>query len=180
MLPVVSVIGLSGSGKTTLIEYLISNLAKEGLKIGAVKHIHRHSFSIDTKGKDTWKYSRAGARVVACATPEEVAVIRKMEVTHENFDEIVNLVATEGLDLLILEGFHSFVAKRRDIFKIITAKNRADLERTIDGTLGPILAITGLFAGKKVALPGLTIPILDLGSEGEKILKLVKHAILKV
>jgi molybdopterin-guanine dinucleotide biosynthesis protein B len=177
MIPTLAVIGTSKSGKTTLIEYLISRLSGEGLKIGTIKHVRHSSFSIDAKGKDTWRHSQAGARVVVCATPKEIVIIKKREVPQENLEEIIDLVKGEKLDLLILEGFHSLTAKRKDIFKIVTAKDEEDLRRTLEGTVGPVLAITGPLAREKVVPPGITIPIIDLDSEGEEIVRLVKGII---
>ena len=57
MIPTIAVLGTTKSGKTILIEYLISNLSQEGLRIGTIKHIHDSGFSIDAKGKDTWRLS---------------------------------------------------------------------------------------------------------------------------
>ena len=116
MFPIVAVIGTSGSGKTTLIEYLISHLSKEGVRIGTIKHVHHPGFSIDVKGKDTWRHSQAGAKIVVCAAPNEIAIIKKRDPSSKHeMERIINLVKDEELDLLIIEGFHSLVAKRRDI-----------------------------------------------------------------
>lgn len=177
MISTIAVIGTSGSGKTTLIEYLVSQLSREGLKIGTIKHVHHSSFSIDVKGKDTWRHSQAGAKVVVCATPKEIAIIKRREIPQDNLEGIIDLVKGEKLDLLILEGFHSLIAKRKDIFKIITAKDKEDLRRTLDGTVGPVLAITGPLAREKIVPPGITLPIIDLDSEGEEIIKLVRGTI---
>ncbi|MFQ6126876.1 MAG: molybdopterin-guanine dinucleotide biosynthesis protein B [Candidatus Heimdallarchaeota archaeon] len=174
MIPIIAVIGTSGTGKTTLIEYLISHLSREGLKIGTIKHVHYPDFSINAKGKDTWRHSQAGAKIVVCAAPKEIAIFKKKEVSYEKLEEIIDLVKSEKLDLLILEGFHSLIAKREDIFKIVAAKNETDMKRTLNGTVDPVLAITGPFAREKVVPLGITIPILDLDSKGEEILRLVK------
>lgn len=174
MVPLIAVIGTSGSGKTTLINYLVSHLSREGVRIGTIKHIHYSGFSIDEKGKDSWRHSQAGAKIVVCVAPEEIVVFKKKEVSYEKLEEIMNLVKGEKLDLLILEGFHSLIAKRKDILKIVTAKNEADLRRTLNGTVDPVLAITGPFAREKIVSPRVTIPLLDLDSEGGEILRLVK------
>jgi molybdopterin-guanine dinucleotide biosynthesis protein B len=178
MIPTIAVVGTSKSGKTTLIEYLISHLSKEGLKIGTVKHVHHAGFSIDVKGKDTWRHSQAGAKIVVTVAPKEIAIIKKGETFYQELDEILDLVKDEKLNLLIIEGFHSLTAKRPDIFKVITAKNEEDLRRTLEGTVEPILAITGLLAQQKLVLSEISTPIINLKDQGEKLLELVKKEVL--
>jgi molybdopterin-guanine dinucleotide biosynthesis protein B len=143
MAKIVAVIGRSGSGKTSTIEYLISNLSGEGFRIGSIKHVHEQDFTIDTKGKDTWKYAQAGAKTIAVIAPTEVDIIRKKKDDKKTELEGTIKKIEEGLDIIFLEGFHSLVAKRDDVFKIITAENEEDLETTLKGTIHPIIAITG-------------------------------------
>ncbi|MEM3825940.1 MAG: hypothetical protein QXG27_07400, partial [Candidatus Bathyarchaeia archaeon] len=81
----------------------------------------------------------------------------------------------ENLDLIFIEGLHTLCAKRRDIFKIITAKDPEELVRNLKGTEPPILAVTGLVAKKKAEIEEIKIPIIDLNSEGDSLLKLVKN-----
>ncbi len=178
MIPTIAVVGTSKSGKTTLIEYLISHLSKEGLKIGTVKHVHHAGFSIDVKGKDTWRHSQAGAKIVVTVAPKEIAIIKKGETFYQELDEILDLVKDEKLNLLIIEGFHSLTAKRPDIFKVITAKNEEDLRRTLEGTVEPILAITGPLAQQKLVLSEISTSIINLKDQGEKLLELVKKEVL--
>jgi len=68
---IIGIYGESNSGKTTLVEKLILALIEKGYKVGSVKNIHIEDFSIDTQGKDTWKHSRAGARVVVARSKNE-------------------------------------------------------------------------------------------------------------
>jgi molybdopterin-guanine dinucleotide biosynthesis protein B len=178
MIPIIAVIGVSKSGKTTLIEYLISSLSKEGLLIGTIKHVHHWGFLIDVKGKDTWRHSEAGAKMVVCIAPDKTAIIKKGETNYQNVDEILDLVKDEKLDLLIIEGFHSLVAKRPDIYKIIITKNEENLRKTLKGTVGPLLVVTTNFAQKKFVLQRNIGPIIDLYSEREKILDLIKTNVL--
>lgn len=178
MIPTIAVVGTSKSGKTTLIEYLISHLSKEGLKIGTIKHVHHLGFSIDVKGKDTWRHSQAGAKIVVSVAPREIAIIKKGETFYQELDEILDLVKDEKLDLLIIEGFHSLAAKRRDIFKVITAKDEKDLRRTLEGTVEPVLAITGPISQQKLVLYETSAPIINLKDQGEKLLELVKSKVL--
>jgi len=71
---IVSVVGFSESGKTRLIVRVIGELSRRGLRVAAVKRCS-HGFSLDTKGKDTADFSRAGARGVAMVDPEGWAAL---------------------------------------------------------------------------------------------------------
>ena len=177
MVPVIAVVGTSGSGKTTTIEYLVSRLSKDGFKIGSVKHIHHADFSMDTKGTDTWRHTHAGTTLTAAIAPTEIVMIRKTDTSKYGLDEVIGLFDKEKLDVIFVEGLHGLVAKREDIAKIIVAKNQEDLERRLEGTIPPILAVTGLVAKKKTNLPNLKIPVVDLINEGDLLVKLVKNYI---
>jgi molybdopterin-guanine dinucleotide biosynthesis protein B len=177
MAKIVAVIGRSGSGKTSTIEYLISNLSGEGFRIGSIKHVHEQDFTIDTKGKDTWKYAQAGAKTIAVIAPTEVDIIRKKKDDKKTELEETIKKIEEGLDIIFLEGFHSLVAKRDDVFKIITAENEEDLETTLKGTIHPIIAITGKVAKLKPKNSKIEVPIVDIHSEGRRLVQLVKNTI---
>ena len=56
---VIAVVGSKASGKTTTIEILTKELSRKGYKIAAVKHIPEKNFTIDKKGKDTWRFAKA-------------------------------------------------------------------------------------------------------------------------
>lgn len=71
---VVSVVGFSGTGKTRLIVRLIQELRARGLEVAAVKRCS-HGFTLDTEGKDTAAFSRAGASGVAMVSPEGWAAV---------------------------------------------------------------------------------------------------------
>lgn len=71
---IVSVVGFSGAGKTRLVVRLIEELKRRGLRVAAVKRCS-HGFSLDTEGKDTAEFSRAGAAGVAMISPEGWAAV---------------------------------------------------------------------------------------------------------
>jgi len=70
----VAIVGFSESGKTRLIVRLIGELKKRGLRTYVVKRCS-HGFSLDTKGKDTSDFSRAGADGVAMVSQEGWAAL---------------------------------------------------------------------------------------------------------
>jgi len=182
MVLVIAVVGNSGSGKTTTIEHLISRFSEDGFRVGSIKRIHHPDFSIDTTGKDTWRHTRAGAKVTVSLAPKEIAIIKKTDTDlyerARDLDEIISLIDREKLDIIFLEGLHSLVAKRRDVPKIITAKNSEDLERTLNGTAPPIVAVTGLIAENKLKIHDLKVPIINLHNEGDLLFKLVKNCVV--
>ncbi len=73
---IVAFVGASDSGKTQLISQLIGEFAHRGVRVAALKHCP-HGFEIDTKGKDSWMFARAGADGVAMIGPGEWAVLHK-------------------------------------------------------------------------------------------------------
>ena len=172
MAKVVAVIGKKKSGKTATVEFLISHLTKDGFKVGALKHTHHHDFTFDTKGKDTWRFAQAGAKTVIGVSNSEVAVINKTTTLQQSLDRLLALFKEE-LDFIILEGFHTLVSDRKDVYKIITAFDEEELHQTIVGTSPPIIAITGNVAAKLKTLV-MNIPVIDIKAEGEKLVELVK------
>ncbi|MEM2248929.1 MAG: molybdopterin-guanine dinucleotide biosynthesis protein B [Candidatus Bathyarchaeia archaeon] len=173
---VVSVVGVSKSGKTTTIEYLISRLTEEGYEVGSVKHIYHPDFSIDTEGTDTWRHMHAGAKVTVALAPRETAIIKKTDSTPRDLDSIIKLFKDEALDIIFIEGLHSLTAKRKDIPKIVTARDTQDLMKTLEGT-EPVLAVTGVIAKKKAEVGEIKAPIIDLEEEGDILLRLIKDQI---
>jgi len=176
----IPVVGTSGSGKTTAIEYLTRQLTSLGFRVGVAKHIHMEGFTIDTAGKDTWRHTHAGARVVIASSPNELAVIRKTS-QEAKFKEIVRILADQDLDLALLEGFSTAMARGDETYtrlpKIVAAKNITNLRFTLKKNRGPILAITGPVANPKPALRGMTTPIIDIEKEGPLLTSIVRRTI---
>ncbi|MCW4003937.1 MAG: molybdopterin-guanine dinucleotide biosynthesis protein B [Candidatus Bathyarchaeota archaeon] len=178
MVVLIAAFGVSGSGKTTTLEYLISKLTAEGFKVGAIKHIHRENFTIDKEGTNTWRFSKAGSKVTVAVSAEEIAVIEKTKVALSDLDRIISELEHKQLDIVFIEGFHSFISKRPDILKIVTAKTAEDLNKTLSESVPPVLAVTGLIA--KTKLPPSEVPYLNLPDEGPKLLELVKEYLASV
>ena len=75
---VVSVVGNSGAGKTTLIERLLRELSGRKYRVAAVKHCPQ-GFDLDVEGKDSWRFTEAGARGVFLTSPSRVGLIEDKE-----------------------------------------------------------------------------------------------------
>ncbi len=174
MVSAIAALGFSKPGKTATIEYLISNLTKEGYRIGCARHVHHSGFSIDRKGTNTWRYAKAGSIVNIAAAPEEIAMIKKAEASLNDIAQVIRLLENENLDIVFLEGFHRLIGRRNDIAKIIFAESTEDLTNVLEGTSPPILAITGKIARRRSKVEGLSFPLIDLPREGERLLKLVR------
>ncbi len=96
--PTVVFMGWSGSGKTTFLEKLLPELTARGLQAAVIKH-DGHGFQMDRPGKDTWRFTRAGAAAVAISGPEGWAVL------SPNAIELETLRAKlPPVDLILVEG----------------------------------------------------------------------------
>lgn len=166
-------IGRKKSGKTTTTEFIVNQLVREGFKIGCLKHIHHQNFTFDTKGKDTWRFAQAGAEIVVGAATDEVAIIVKTKTLQEDLDQLLNLFGERKLDFIILEGFHTLVADRKDVFKIIAARDQEGLRTVLAGTSPPILAVTGSVASEGEN-SSMEIPVIDIQTHGDKLIDLVR------
>lgn len=101
MTPIFTFVAYSNTGKTTYVEKLIAELTLRGVRVGAVKH-DAHDFDIDKPGKDSWRFARAGAQVVAVASGTKCAV---MEYRPVGFREIVSRIG--DVDVILVEGWHT-------------------------------------------------------------------------
>jgi hypothetical protein len=62
--------------------------------------------------------------------------------------------------------------------KIITAKDSEDAEKRLNGTIPPILAITGKISNILRGTSIKEIPIIDLNDEGDQLLHLIMDQVL--
>ena len=174
MVLVIAAVGVSGSGKTVTLEYLVSQLSAQGYKIGSIKHVHHKGFTMDKEGTNTWRYAKAGAKVIVAISPEEVAIIKKTEMSLDSLDQMTALIEDEDLDIVFFEGFHRLIAKRSDVPKIITAVDEKGLKQTLEGTVEPILAIAGIVAQNSPNQNYGNVPIIKVPEDGQKLVELVK------
>ncbi len=170
---------MSGSGKTVTLEYLITKLAKEGYKIGSIKHVHHKGFTMDKEGTNTWRYAKAGSKVIVAISPEEIDIIKKTEMALNDLDQVIALLEREQLDIVFIEGFHSLIAKRKDVPKIVTAKDQEGLAQTLEGTVEPIMAVAGVFTRDTNQSTYRDIPIMKIPQDGQKLVNLIKSELEK-
>lgn len=91
----------SNTGKTTLIEKLIINLKHRNYSVGVLKH-DAHKFDIDKEGKDSFKFSAAGADNVIISSSNKLAMIKKL-VAEISIDEV--LLLFKDIDIVLIEGY---------------------------------------------------------------------------
>jgi molybdopterin-guanine dinucleotide biosynthesis protein MobB len=98
-IPVYSFVAYSGTGKTTLLEKLVAELKRRGLRVAAVKH-DAHDFDIDHEGKDSWRFTRAGADVTAIISGTKAAI---MENRPLDFEALLSKIT--DVDIILTEGY---------------------------------------------------------------------------
>ena len=98
-IPIVSFVAYSGTGKTTFLERLIPKLKARGLKIAIVKH-DGHRFEIDHEGKDSDRFTKAGADVTGLISSEKAVLMENRQTDPEDF-----LKKIDGVDMILTEGF---------------------------------------------------------------------------
>jgi molybdopterin-guanine dinucleotide biosynthesis protein B len=169
---VIGVVGGKKSGKTTTIEILTRELTKRGYKIAVAKHIPESNFTLDTEGKDTWRFVRSGAKTVVAASANEIATIEK---TRADFSLKEILQRCRGSDIVFLEGFRKLVAEDKSIHKIVVAESAQDIEEAVELFM-PILVFTGPYPPEE---PHLEIPYIDALEHGKEIADLVEKVARK-
>ncbi len=97
-----AIVGHSGSGKTTLIEKLLRELTQRGLRVATIKHAH-HRVPLDTPGKDSWRYTQAGAAMSMLVTAEGVQLIAS-QVEQREPQQLARRFMADA-DLVLAEGF---------------------------------------------------------------------------
>jgi len=168
---VIAVVGSKSSGKTKTIEILTKELTKRGYKIAAIKHIPELNFTIDTKGKDTWRFARAGAKTIISVASNEIATIEKVNEGDLSLRKILR--KCEGNNVVFLEGFRQLIAKKRDIQKIVVVKSEEEALEALKA-LEPILAFTGPYSTENL---NLKVPYINVLKNPKKIADIVEKAI---
>jgi len=175
-IPIIGVVGSRKSGKTTAVEAIVRELTKEGYRVATAKHIHEPNFTIDAKGKDTWRHTQAGAHAVVGISQKELATIRKIDTTKLTLNDITQNIQT-NTDIIILEGFRHIIAKDTTIPKIVTAKNKKDIQEATK-TIKPILAFTGPI--KETDATKLNIPYVNIKTQPKKLTEIIDKRVAPI
>jgi molybdopterin-guanine dinucleotide biosynthesis protein MobB len=170
---VIAVVGSKKSGKTTTIENLIKEFTKRGCKVAAIKHIAEPDFTIDTAGKDTWKFAKAGAKTIITMAANEIATIEKG--TTENVPLEKLLKKCRGNDIVLIESFKKHVALKKTIPKIVVTKSKKEATDALK-TFKPILAFSGPYSTKTLSLAA---PYADGLKNPQKLADIIEKTMLK-
>jgi molybdopterin-guanine dinucleotide biosynthesis protein MobB len=141
---------LSGTGKTTLVEQVIALLKERGHRVGAIKH-DAHKFAIDKPGKDSYRFTAAGADCMLITSSEKLALVKQLEqepqletLIEDYFDDV---------DIVIVEGFKNSSVPKIEV-------HRAGHGDLLYGSSDcPYVNIVAVASDQKHAL---AIPLLDL------------------
>ena len=159
--------GESNSGKTSLIIKIAKKLGDEGYKIAAVK-ITDKKISIDTKGKDTWKYDKAGSKLTVLSSPIETDYMLK---ENKSMAEIIQHIKELGeYDLIIVEGAHDKNIPKIRIGNIPERENTlltytGDFEAIINIIKNELNKVTKNMKEISIKVNGKQIPLTEFPSD---------------
>jgi molybdopterin-guanine dinucleotide biosynthesis protein B len=165
-------VGSKKSGKTTTTENLIRELTKRGYKVAAMKHVSEQDFTIDTPGKDTWKYANAGAKTIISVAANEIATIEKVPLKSISLETLV--AKCKGNDVVFVEGLKKLLAKETTVPKIVVLKAANEVAGA-SKSFRPILAFSGSYSTEAL---GLGIPYADALRNPEKLADIVEGILL--
>jgi cyclic pyranopterin phosphate synthase len=98
-IPVFAFAAYSGTGKTTIIERVVRALKEKGLRLAVIKH-DGHRFEIDREGKDSWRFTQAGADITILSSQEKTAYMEQRPLSLEAL-----LAMVHDVDLILVEGY---------------------------------------------------------------------------
>lgn len=120
MTPVLGFAAYSGTGKTTLIEQIIPRLKNEGIRLAVIKH-DAHGLKFDKEGKDSWRFSNAGADYSLVNGPEQSAIFVSRPLSLE---EAIGMIT--DVDLILIEGYKTGAFDKVGISRMETGKGFPD------------------------------------------------------
>lgn len=112
---VVGIVGRSGSGKTTLLEFIVAQLAADGLRVNIIKHSH-HDLAFEPPHKDSARLRGAGAAEVLVTSPFRYAIVHELRGAPEPTLE-QQLARLAPADLTLLEGFKTDPVAKLEVFR---------------------------------------------------------------
>lgn len=168
---VIAVVGSKKSGKTTTTEKLIRELTTRGYKVAVIKHISEPEFTIDTEGKDTYRFAQHGARTIIAMAPNEVVTIEKGNTYAVPLSALIKKCKND--DVILIEGFKRTVAKKAAIQKIVVTKSQEEAACALQ-SYKPILAFSGPYNAEKISP---NIPYVDATKDSKKLADIVQSVL---
>lgn len=131
---IVSFAAKSGTGKTTLVVKLITELKRRGYRVGAIKH-DAHNFSMDKEGKDSWRFTDAGADTMLVTSQEKLAMIkRNPENLEPSVQDSIDRYFSD-VDVVLTEGFKKHDLPKIEVHRRDCRKELLYRSRDLDPTL---------------------------------------------
>lgn len=125
-IPAIAFAAYSGTGKTTLIEKLVRLFKSRGYRVAVIKH-DGHRFQVDKEGKDSWRFTQAGADITVISSQEQTAF---MEHRPLSLDALLGMV--HDVDLILVEGYKNQNLPQIGIARQATGKGfPAELSRYV-------------------------------------------------
>ncbi len=161
--PVLCFVGRKNSGKTTLMEKVIAGLKAAGHRVAAVKH-DAHRFEIDHPGKDSYRFSAAGADITVISSREKTAVV----LHHREEIPLESILSrfVEGVDIILAEGY------KASRFPKIEVHRKATGEPLIDPPPPGLIAVA---TDERV---DTAVPQLDI-HDSERLVELIQEKYLR-
>ena len=95
-----------------MVEKLIPELKRRGYRVGTIKHTS-HGFSMDQKGKDTYRHRAAGADAVLAASPDQIALVKST--AEESLDSLLPYFL--DMDIILVEGYKQEKKPKIEVFR---------------------------------------------------------------
>lgn len=116
------IIGQKNSGKTTLVVDLVTELTRQGYRVGTIKHTH-HNHELDTPGKDSHRHRQAGSTAVGILSRGMNAIFwpqvnnqpNGTQSSCEKYDQFDSMMNT--CDLVLVEGDSKTSATKIEVFR---------------------------------------------------------------
>ena len=159
--PIITFVGKSGTGKTTFVEKLIPALKADGLRLAVLKH-DAHHFEMDKPGKDTYRFTAAGADVVTISNAEKFALIEQPPAELSVADIVSRL---PQVDLVLTEGYKQSNYPKIEI-------HRAALNRPL---LTPPEQLLAVMTDEPLDISAPQLPLEDVDRCAKLILSYLHH-----
>ena len=161
---IISVIGYSGSGKTHFIQKTIRRLKKElNFEVVVIKNIHQHQ--IDEEGKDSNKFTKAGAVYSIIKNKfDENAIFLKKKI---NIEELIRWIIKGPfkIEIIFTEGFRNLSYPT-----ILCAKKLSEINPQLNEN---VKVISGLITTSKLSQRSeIKLPIVDAEENFESFLEI--------
>ncbi|MDK2773767.1 MAG: molybdopterin-guanine dinucleotide biosynthesis protein B [Tabrizicola sp.] len=148
---VYGVIGWKNSGKTSLMERLVAEITGRGFSLSTVKHVH-HAVDLDQPGKDTFRHRTAGAKEVALASADRLAILVEHRGPEPDLPAVLARLAP--VDLILVEGYKRDAHPKVEVW-------RAETGHPLIQPGDPLVRAVATDA--TLSLP---VPVLDLNDTG--------------